>query len=192
MTKNVGDKVFVVSYLSAVPDTLGTSYLSLAHYLPDQKEPTSFEIIELIVCEKSVATPKYTDLKIDCYILSDKDGEVWGCQFPMANVSDLGRSDHVYRKVAGEKPYSGVDILYHLTEHGVRNQAIGLNRHPAGKDNPVLLTALQRRLVADFHRVFPDWEIVVDENKEPIEASYPPDTWLSSAKFQIVKKHLFS
>lgn len=158
--------VFIVSYDSCHPTCIGTSYRSMA-----SSRLARFEIIRLKIKEHKKVYGKYHKVEnVDesqarhGYVLEDEHGRDWHIQLPYAELSDLGRSDYVAKRVTGlqdaDHSHAGIELRYHLNELSVARSGVN------SKDCE--LTINQKFVIREFETQFPGWRIDVDHAKEAI------------------------
>lgn len=184
----IGKSIFVVSYRTSNPNTR-SSYRQLAgSVIPE------FDITRLEVIEHKKVKGKYhkeglsdKDMK-DGYRLTDDFGNEWGIHWPHANLSDIGRSDHVAVKLTGlssnDHSENGVEICYHLNEFCVSSHS--------DKTVGVITNHKQRAIIQKFCKEFPGWDLT-----HTSEASVPFNSsgcgrFITKASFSVIKTELFA
>ena len=181
--------IFVVSYNTIHPTCVGTSYRTMAgSHLP------IFKIIRLDIVEHRKVYGKYHKVEnVDesqarnGYVLKDQNGDTWNIQIPYAELSDLGRSDYVAKRITGlpspEHGHAGVELSYHLNE---------LSTARSGVNNDVYqLTTNQKKLIKEFETQYPGWRIDIGHVKEEVGGKLILNH-LNYHSFTITQRDLFA
>ena len=153
-----------------------------------------FEIIRLKIKEHKRVYGKYHKVENGDetqarhgYVLEDEHGRDWHIQLPYAELSDLGRSDYVAKRVTGlqdaDHSHTGIELRYHLSELSVARSGVNANSHE--------LTISQKLVIKEFETRFPGWRIDVSHAKEVISEKLTLNH-LSHHLFTIIQRDLFA
>lgn len=153
-----------------------------------------FEIIRLKIKEHRKVYGKYHKVEnVDesqarhGYVLEDEHGHDWHIQLPYAELSDLGRSDYVAKRVTGlqdsDHSHTGIELRYHLSELSVARSGVNTDGYE--------LTINQKLVIKKFETQFPGWRIDIGHAKEAINERLVLNH-LSYHSFTLTQRDLFA
>lgn len=181
--------IFTVSYSSIHPTCIGTSYRTMAG-----SRLARFEIIRLDIEDHKKVYGKHHKVENldECqarngYVLKDQNGDIWNIQLPYAELSDLGRSDYVAKRItrlpSSEHGQAGIELSYHLNELSVARSGVNIDGYE--------LTINQKLVIKEFETQFPGWRIDIGHAKEVISEKLTLNH-LSHHLFTIIQRDLFA
>lgn len=181
--------IFIVSYSSVHPTCIGTSYRTMAG-----SRLARFEIIRLDIEDHKKVYGKYHKVENldesqarNGYVLKDQNGDIWNIQLPYAELSDLGRSDYVAKRVTGlpssEHGQAGIELSYHLNELSVARSGVNTDGYQ--------LTINQKTLIKEFETQYPGWRIDIGHAREEVNEKLILNH-LNYHRFTITQRDLFA